>query len=217
LSGLGSHDPLVWYVAYGSNLRLDRLRRYLAGGRAHGAHRVHPGGRNPADPVEVERTWLEGGLRFAGKSSLWGGGVACYDREAHGAVAARAYLLTTDQVCDLVAQETRQLPGSGPLLHKVLADGFDVVSTTLYDSLVRVGGLHDLPMVTIASSRRPPVAPPSAAYVRALAAGLAESFAWSPEEIADYLLRWPGVADAWTAGRLRSAAETAGGEPWRVM
>lgn len=214
MTGLGSRDRLVWYVAYGSNLRIDRLRRYLAGGRAAGASRAHPGSRNPADPVQVERTWLDGGLRFAGKSSLWGGGVACYDRHAHGAVAARAYLLTTDQVCDLVAQETRQIPGSGLLLDKVLADGYDVVSSTLYDSLVRVGSLHGFPMVTIASSGRPSVAPPSAAYVRALAAGLAEGLVWSPGEIVEYLVRWPGVTNAWDADRLRAQVEAAGGEPW---
>ena len=54
---------------------------------------------------------ISGGLYFAGRSSGWRAGMAFYDPEAPGEVAARAYLITAEQFVDVLAQETRRSPG----------------------------------------------------------------------------------------------------------
>ena len=43
----------VWYVAYGSNLALDRFRSYLCGGRPSGGLREYAGCRDTRDPASV--------------------------------------------------------------------------------------------------------------------------------------------------------------------
>jgi len=204
LSCRGSHHLRVWYVAYGSNLGLNRLRCYLCGGQPPGALRAHPGARDPSDPVDIRAICLDGGLRFAGRSSVWGGAVACYDRRARDRVAARAYLLSGDQVCDVVAQETRRPVGTDPGLRRALAEGSSRFSTGLYDTVLTLGTLRGDPMVTLISTTRPPPGPPSIEYLRAIAAGLSEGFGWGRRTTTDYLLRWPEVAAGWTPAELEA-------------
>ena len=60
----------------------------------------------------TSRIRLTGGVAFAGRSSVWGGGMAFYDPHADGEMAARAYLLTFGQLSDVVAQEVRRPIGS---------------------------------------------------------------------------------------------------------
>ena len=54
---------------------------------------------------------ISGGVYFAGRSSGWRAGMAFYDPGAQGQAAARAYLITTEQFVDVLAQETRRSPG----------------------------------------------------------------------------------------------------------
>jgi hypothetical protein len=204
MSASGADGSHVWYVAYGSNLCLDRLRCYLFGGRPPGALRTYPSNGKPSEPVDIQPTWLEGGLRFAGRSSVWGGGVACYDPQACDRVAARAYLLPFEQVRDLVAHEIRQPIGSDPGVGEAMLHASARISTGIYDTLVRVGSLSGCPMVTLATTNDPELAPPTAAYLSVVAAGLAETYRWSDQSIADYLLSWPGMGPAWTRSRFAS-------------
>lgn len=206
VSGSDAASSHVWYVAYGSNLCLDRLRCYLSGGRPPGALRTYPGDGRASDPVDMEPTWLEGGLRFAGRSSVWGGGVACYDPQADDRVAARAYLISFEQACDLVAHEIRQSAGIDPGVRQAMLHGSARISTGLYDSLLSVGTLRDRPMVTLAATNDPRPTPPTATYLSTVAAGLAETYRWSSETIADYLLSWPGAREAWTPSQLTAHA-----------
>ena len=97
----------LWYVAYGSNLSLDRFRVYLRGGRPVGGAREYPGCRDPLGPDRDVPLMLPGGLRFVGVSSVWGGGMAVYDAGAVGQIAARAYLISAEQFLDILAQEMR--------------------------------------------------------------------------------------------------------------
>src|SRR5687767_10016142 len=101
----------LWYVAYGSNLSLDRFRVYLQGGRLLSGTRDYPGCRDPLEPQQDVSLMIPGGLRFVGVSSVWGGGMAVYDARAAGEVAARAYLITAEQFVDVLAQEMRLEPG----------------------------------------------------------------------------------------------------------
>jgi hypothetical protein len=172
-------DP-VWYVAYGSNLAFARFRCYLSGGRPHGGARVYPGCRDRSAPTRTEAVLVPGGLVFAGASKVWGGGSAFYDRSAPGQVAARAYLLTPDQVGDVAAQE-----------------------------MVRLGERDGVPMFTVThdgAAELEPVAP-TAPYLRWIARGLIEAHGWGFARIIEYLHAAPGVRLAWTPGALRSVLD----------
>lgn len=56
-------DKIYWYVAYGSNMDVERLRKYFKANRLSAQHRSVP----TRVPYE---------LYFAGRSRTWGGGVA---------------------------------------------------------------------------------------------------------------------------------------------
>ncbi len=101
----------VWYVAYASNLALDRFRIYLCGGRPSGGLRDYAGCRDARDPARLVSLQVTGGLVFAGRSSVWGGGMAFLDRGTPGRIACRAYLISPEQFADVTAQEMRRPPG----------------------------------------------------------------------------------------------------------
>src|SRR5918993_1141915 len=113
----------LWYVAYGSNLSLDRFRVYL-----------------------------RGGLRFVGVSSVWGGGMAVYDAGAAGQIAARAYLITAEQFVDILAQEMRLEPDLDADLTPVQETGWHTFGAGRYQTLSHLGIRDDLPMLTFTSA-----------------------------------------------------------------
>jgi hypothetical protein len=198
----------VWYVAYGSNLALDRFRCYLAGGRPAGGARVYPGCRDPSDPERTEGVDVPGGVVFAGASKVWGGGSAFYDASAPSRVAGRAYLITPDQFGDVAAQEMRREPG-GPFARDVAGLLPDVkvlhtVGPGRYETVVRLGEREGEAMFTVTHDRAGDLEPaaPAASYLRWIATGLTEGHGWGVEEIVAYLLRAPGVRLGWTPGTL---------------
>jgi hypothetical protein len=199
---LGTDDP-VWYVAYGSNMNAARFGCYLSGGRPRGAARTYLGCRDRSPPRRDAGIHLAGGvLSFAGASLVWGGGIAFFDTHTEGELAARAYLVTFGQLSDVVSQEVRR-PACADM---VLDSGVDrwTVPTDhdVYDTLVHVGDRGDLPMFTITSCKWLEPTSPSAPYLRFVLDGLRETFGWTAQECADYLLQASGVAKAWTAAQL---------------
>src|SRR5262249_26967256 len=114
---------LLWYVAYGSNLFAERFACYLAGGTPEGGKRHYTGCRD-ASPARAERAvTLPGGIYFALTWLAWGGGMAFSDPALPGHAAARAYLLTREQFCDVMSQEMRREVGEDPDLSEVLNGG----------------------------------------------------------------------------------------------
>ncbi len=197
---LRTDDP-VWYVAYGSNMSAARFGCYVSGGRPPGARRTYLGCRDQSPPRRDVGIRLAGGLSFAGESTVWGGGIAFYDPRAANELAGRAYLLTFGQLSDVVAQETRR-PVESDL---VLEDGVDRrwrVSSYVYETLLHVDDRDGVPMFTITSLQDLEHTPPSAPYLRTMLDGLEETFGWTADERAAYLLRAPGVSPAWNAGEL---------------
>ncbi|WP_245649457.1 histone deacetylase [Nocardia shimofusensis] len=191
----------VWYAAYGSNMHLDRLRCYLAGGRPHGGSIELPGARDSGDPLRSLAVEIPGVLYFATESLTWTGGRAFYCPDAAGRTAARAHLLTAAQFADIVAQEMYRPPGADLDLREVLTAGRARLGPGRYETLVRVGTLHGQPMLTCTAPWHHtgvPWNPPSGAYLRHLAAGLAESHGWPVARIAVYLATRPGAAAAWS-------------------
>jgi hypothetical protein len=193
----------VWYVAYGSNLALERFRCYLRGGPVPGGARVYPGCRDPQQPADVAALSFPGRLVFSGRSRVWGGGIAFHDSAADGEVAGRGYLVTPAQLADVVAQETRQPPG-GTVAFRIearLGDGTAPAQAQgwggngLYDTLTVLGHHDGTPLVTIthgAVATMSPVAP-SAAYLHWIRIGLRQAHGWDDDWIDRYLARMPGV------------------------
>jgi hypothetical protein len=191
----------VWYAAFGSNLHLSRLTYYLTGGNPPGTSWNHPGCRDPRPPEREVPITLPGGLYFALESQVWTGGIAFYDPDCDGWTAARAYLVTAEQFSDIAAQEMHRQPGTDIDLSEVLARGRAELGPGRYETLVCPGLLEGHPVLTFTARwARDGAAwnPPSAAYLRQLALGLAESHSWSGERIAEYLATRPGAAGHWT-------------------
>lgn len=183
----------VWYVSYGSNMARARLACYLAGGRPPGARRHYAGARDRTPPREDRAVHLPGRLWFAGESTVWGGGMAFYDHDAVGPTPARAYRITAGQLADVAAQEMHRSPAPGDPLESVLLAGIDgrhAAGPGRYETLVAVGRLDGLPMLTFTAPHghtEQPHAAPSAAYVAIIGAGLREAHGWSDAEVAAYL------------------------------
>jgi hypothetical protein len=194
----GTDDP-VWYVAYGSNLSRDRFRTYLEGGVPVGSRRAYLGARDRTPPRRSEPIWLQGHLCFGGRSTVWGGGLAFFDPEGDGRVAARAHLVTFGQFSDVVAQEARTSPGAdlvrGP-------NGAYTARSSVYDAILELGELEGSPMVTMTSSRRRSPVAPSEAYLSTIMRGLDDGFGMRDVEVVAYLLAADGVRPTWTEDRL---------------
>ncbi len=198
----------VWYVAYGSNLCLDRFRCYLAGGTPAGGMRRYDGCRDPRDPVATVGLHAPGDLVFSGRSTVWGGGMAFYDERPPGQVACRGYLVTVDQFADVVAQEMRRPPGGAFArgLATAVAGGGPVTAlgSGRYETLADVGVMDGVPMLTFTCGDPGGLEPvaPSAAYLRCIATGLREAHGWDIARIADYLAGCRGVDGAFTVDDL---------------
>jgi hypothetical protein len=202
----------VWYVAYGSNLALDRFRSYLRGGRPSGGLRPYPGCRDARDPARIFSLHVPGGLVFAGDSTVWGGGMAFFDRRAPGRVACRAYLISAEQFADVTAQEMRR-PSGGDFARELeglltQVESLQTLGPGHYETIVRLGVYEDAPLLTVTHGDIADLVPaaPSAAYMSQISTGLHEAHLWGAERIGTYLAPAPGVRRAWTADQIADVA-----------
>ena len=155
-------DEPLWYVAYGSNLFRERFRCYLAGGRPEGGARSQAGCRDPRPARAEQSITVPGGIYFAHHSRTWGGGTAFYDPDLPGRAAARAYLLTRRQFCDVLSQEMHRPVGVDHDLSEALRHGRQRIGPGRYETVLKVGERGGCPMLTFTSpnrarrTRRPP-------------------------------------------------------------
>jgi hypothetical protein len=194
-------EEAVWYVAYGSNLYQERFSCYLAGGRPRGGARTYTGCRDTEPARDSRAVTLPGGIYFALTSLTWGGGMAFYDPELPGRAAARAYLLTRRQFCDVMAQEMRREVGADPDLSEVLRTGRQALGPGRYETVVKVGERDGHPMLTFTSpdgAARAELNAPTAPYLTMLGHGLREAHGWTAGRAAAYLSVRPGARGAWT-------------------
>lgn len=189
-------DAQVWYVSYGSNMSRTRLATYIAGGRPPGAATTYVGARDATLPVHDVPVVLPGRLYFAGRSSVWGGGVAFYDHDSPGPTEARAYLISAEQFADVAAQEMHRIPEPGDPLEEVVINGLETgrheAGPGHYETLIEVGRRDGLPMLTFTAPHGFDAVPhtrPSAAYRAMLAEGLRESRNWSTAQVEAYFAR----------------------------
>jgi hypothetical protein len=192
----------VWYVAYGSNLSVERFACYVRGGRPPGGTRTNPGCRDRTLPVRDEPVDLPGTLYFAGTSPQWGGGVAFYDHTTPGGTAARGYLLTAGQLADVAAQEMYRDPRDGDpledLVLRPLEGGRHALGPGRYETLVEVGHLDGRPLLTFTAPHAAggvERTQPAPAYLATMARGLRESRGWDGCRVATYLRERGVVTD----------------------
>ncbi|MFD3683033.1 histone deacetylase [Streptomyces sp. NPDC058613] len=201
----GPPPELVWYTAYGSNMHLDRLNSYLAGGAPPGSTRRHPGCRDRRAPARSLPVELPGRLYFATESAVWTGGRGFYDPAPPGRTRARAHLVSARQFSDIAAQEMYRDPGADLDLTTVLRTGRDELGPGRYETLICPGALEGVPVLTFTAPWAMgdvDWAAPSAPYVRLLATGLLECGPWDRRSVAAYLARCPGAAGHWTEARI---------------
>jgi hypothetical protein len=193
------NDEPLWYVAYGSNLFRERFACYLSGGRPRGGARHYPGCRDRR-PARAERSiTMPGGIYFAHTSLTWGGGMAFYDPALPGRAAARAYLLTRRQFCDVLSQEMRRDAGTDHDLTEAVAHGRQRLGPGRYETVLKVGERAGHPMLTFTSPAPAPPNAPSAPYLTMLGHGLREAHGWPAERAASYLAGRPGARGHWTS------------------
>ena len=202
---------LIWYASYGSNLLRERFMCYLQGGRPEGAARTYPGARDRSEPLDSVPLLLPGGVYFATRSLVWGGGRALYDPHLPRWTAARAYLITAGQFSDVAAQEMGREPGADLDLEPLLADrGKRCLKAGggHYETLVLAGWRDGVPVITFTAPWRfgdaaaRPLIAPSAAYLIMLGRGLCESHGCDAEAAGRYLAALPGAAGTWRAGQI---------------
>lgn len=159
-------DDLVWYVAYGSNKVATRLHTYLCGGTPKGSRRTYLGARNPMLPERSVQLHIPHRLFFAGESPVWGGGVAFVDPRTDPAhsTAAVAWLITTEQLSDLVTQENGG-EAPGPRIVMPAVGKHEVLATGRYDLLVGIDPIDGIAAATLTASNPPEPREPSAAYL----------------------------------------------------
>lgn len=168
-------DDLVWYVAYGSNLCADRLACYLVGGTPAGGRRATAGARDRRPPRTWRRVALPHGLWFGGPSHTWRGGPAFLDVEHPGRAVGRAWLVTHDQLEDVVAQENGRLAGDVAVDARTLAVGGVVLPEAPYGRVVALPSPDGRPAATVTYVDRPAGRAPDPAYLALVRAGLAEA------------------------------------------
>lgn len=217
----------VWYAAYGTNTDFARLAVYVGGGRPPGGSRTYLGCRDTTRPEAGVPVLLPGLVQFAGRSSAWGGSsVGFLDPTGDGCSLGRAWLVTSAQLDDLVAQETgREVDGSLCGLTAALASGRNR-SRRAYGTVVHVGDLWGAPVVTATGPWTvnevllgpgcpgtdlvpPRSGRPSAAYARTVHRGLTQTFGVSARDTADYLAGSPG-GDLWDTEALAAALDDPG-------
>ncbi|MCW2759627.1 MAG: hypothetical protein JWO46_3373 [Nocardioidaceae bacterium] len=203
----------VWYAGYGSNLDPGRFGYYLSGGRPPGARRPVPGARDGAPPRDVRATTLAGQMFFGWESPTWGGGISFLDPAADGEAYATAYLLSAGQLADVAAQEMHRDPADDLDLATVLAERRHELGPGRYETLVLVGEIDGLPVLTMTAAdvEHLPRNAPSGAYLATVVRGLRDVHGLSDDAVTEHLLGREG-AETWAPDEVRRlVAATASG------
>lgn len=212
--GAVSNDAqLIWYASYGSNLDRDRLCCYLEGGTAVAARKANAGARDPTPPRDDAALVMPFELFFADVSHVWTGGVAFVDHrpDPRAATYARAFLITVEQLADVVAQESARPVGSielGDAVAEVEHRSRVSVGPGRYDTILRVGEIGGIACLTF-TGRTPreatPLTRPASDYLSMMAGGLRTAHQLDDEQIVGYLRERPGLAGTWTDAALHEA------------
>ena len=175
-------NKYVWYVSYGSNMLQERFMCDIAGGSYRGSA-YHEPCSNPAAPKAVRTYEIPHDMYFGNTSFSWGGkGVSFIDITKPGKAKGVAYLITLEQFEHVAREENG---GTAPGM-----------ATNWYNTVVHLGTLDGIEVLTITNNECRPTNAPGEAYLETLAGGLRENYPeMSETEIQEYLMsciRWAG-------------------------
>ena len=199
----GTDDSIyIWYVAYGSNLNVERFLRYLNVGRYSDKDKF------TADDIESVQVQIPHGIYFA-KSGRWGsGGIAFLDVDSveEFTCAARAYRLTTEQFWSVVSQENGSKSMTIPwneLMHQRTAQ---TKESGLYSRIANLGSINGEVVLTctnpqsyaeqLAAMKTPlpwqyldmgMINPPSNEYLNTINAGAEQTQALTEVEVTPFV------------------------------
>ena len=199
------NDNLVWYAAYASNLSWYRFSHYLEGGVLAESGRNHDGARDPAPPRAMTPLVLPGSVYFATESTFWGGGRALYDQDADGEAVARGYLITHQQLADVLSQEMRLPPVTDWAL-PIKPGGRMQIGNGHYETVICTGKHQGRPVVTFTAPwgiADIELLEPAPSYLAMIGRGLLETVPdWDVSSAALYLERLPGVYGNYTLDQI---------------
>lgn len=98
-------EDYVWYLAYGSNISIDRLNCYIVGGKPNGIKRNYDGCRVQDSPKSAIKRIIHHELYFSQESKTWNnGGVAFIKNETDMSIStfAMMYKITKQQLEDIL-------------------------------------------------------------------------------------------------------------------
>ena len=201
----------VWYVAYGSNLLLERFACYILGGKAPGCTRRNRGARDHAPPQAEAAMFVDRPLYFARSASSWQrGGVAFVDPEPGPAAEtlARPYLITREQFVDLLRQENDDPEADCDPAAVQAAGGILRVSEGWYGSVLLLGEVDGAPLLTFTDgggALNADIRAPSKPYLQCMIAGLRETFGLNKQGVRKYLEPLPGIHGTYPGPALNKA------------
>jgi len=183
-------DELVWYLAYGSNLKMERFLKYI--GKC----------RDSRQPRLDQNFKTRHQLYFAKNAPRWENKAVAFIRPKASddfETLGRRFLISREQLEDVLAQENGADSGdsrfSFPLSDFESQDS-KLFRTGWYDLLIRLRAdeKDEWPMFTLTSSTKYVANVPSLKYLKVVAAGLHQTWWLSTREIAEYLLEKEGIA-----------------------
>lgn len=166
---LSQRRDLVWYVAYGSNIKYERLMNYIQGGTCRYNGRTYHACPNSAAPLACQPCSLPYSVYFGNESPTWHGfGVAFLDITKPGFALGRAYLITRKQLEHIHNSEGR--------------------GANWYPTTVDLDPIAGIPAVTFTNPELRPGNIASCDYEDVLTSGLEETYPWmSDDEVDGYL------------------------------
>jgi len=197
-----TNHSYVWYASYGSNLNEERFLCYIHGGQPKGSTVVELGCRDQTLPIENRPIQMPYSLCFAGETPRWGGGRAYirHQMTKNSLTYGRMYLITAEQFIDVVSQENQGLDIVVDLL-EVQNLGKQRIGESYYGTILYLGVEKDIPIFTFTSNEEideGDLSAPSEAYLGTIIAGLLETYSFQNEEIINYFIDKPRVADQWS-------------------
>ncbi|MFA5837005.1 MAG: hypothetical protein WC837_08635 [Bellilinea sp.] len=190
---------MIWYASYGSNLLYkDGFLCYIKGGIRKSASQSEGGCKDKTPPRKTTNINMPYLLYFAERAPRWnGGGVAFIglSKNDDSLTAGRMYLITKEQFRDVIKQENGNQEISVDF-DDVIKKGSNVFRKSWYGNIIYLGENDRYPIFTFTHYKdfgSQTLNKPSPGYIQIIAAGLKESYNWTDDQIADYLLQKPGI------------------------
>ena len=162
-------SDLVWYAGYGSNLSSKRFDCYIKGGICEENDREYHGCRDKNAPLATEMSTYKGRLYFGNQSGSWNGcGVAFYDPDGDEQIYMKRYLITREQLHEVMAQE-----GDFPNWYGCM------ICLDVDD--------HGIPVYTLTSESTRPENAPDPAYVALMIDSLVKDFRMNRKQAEKYV------------------------------